>query len=147
VEQRIRVLDMKMSGDGDDAWRQDECLQTGTSAPLNERLMYKTPNLEIHSSLDRQIMKLSQHRSDVVCLFVCLSVSVCLCVTLVYSRRPNGWMDQDATWCGLRPRPRRHCVRWDPATPTEKVQQPRTFRPVSIVAKPSPMSASAELLK
>jgi len=25
--------------------------------------------------------------------------------------RPNGWMDQDATWYGGRPQPRRHCVR------------------------------------
>jgi len=24
---------------------------------------------------------------------------------------PNGWIDQDATWCGGRPRPRPHCVR------------------------------------
>ena len=24
---------------------------------------------------------------------------------------PNGWIDQDATWYGGRPRPRRHCVR------------------------------------
>jgi len=24
---------------------------------------------------------------------------------------PNGWMDQDATWYGGRPRPRQHCVR------------------------------------
>jgi len=24
---------------------------------------------------------------------------------------PNGWMDQDATWYGNRPRPRPHCVR------------------------------------
>ena len=28
---------------------------------------------------------------------------------------PNGSMDQDATWYGGRPRPRRHCVRWGPA--------------------------------
>jgi len=56
------VIDMKMSGDGDHARKQDECLQTGTSAPL----MYKTRNLELHSSLDRQPIKLSQHRSDVV---------------------------------------------------------------------------------
>jgi len=27
----------------------------------------------------------------------------------------NGCMDQDATWYGGRPRPRRQCVRWDPA--------------------------------
>ena len=25
---------------------------------------------------------------------------------------PNGWMDQDATWYGDRPRSRRHPVRW-----------------------------------
>jgi len=27
---------------------------------------------------------------------------------------PNGWMDQDATWYGGRPRPTPHCVRWGP---------------------------------
>ena len=27
---------------------------------------------------------------------------------------PNGWTDQDATWYGGRPRPKRHCVRWGP---------------------------------
>ena len=32
----------------------------------SERLVYKTRNLELHSSLDRQPMKLSQHRSDVL---------------------------------------------------------------------------------
>jgi len=25
---------------------------------------------------------------------------------------PNGWLDQDATWYGGRPRPRPRCVRW-----------------------------------
>jgi len=25
---------------------------------------------------------------------------------------PNGWMDQDATWYGGKPWPRRRCVRW-----------------------------------
>ena len=24
---------------------------------------------------------------------------------------PNGWMDEDATWYGSRPRPMPHCVR------------------------------------
>jgi len=43
---------------------------------------------------------------------------------------PNGWMGQDATWCGGRPRPRRHCVR----------------RQMSIAAKRSPISATAEHL-
>jgi len=30
---------------------------------------------------------------------------------------PNGWMDQDETWHGGRPRPRPHRVRWGPSTP------------------------------
>jgi len=30
---------------------------------------------------------------------------------------PNGWMDQDATWYGGRPQPRRHCVAWGPSSP------------------------------
>ena len=30
----------------------------------------------------------------------------------------NGWMDQDATWYGGRPRPRPHCVRWGPSSPS-----------------------------
>jgi len=29
----------------------------------------------------------------------------------------NCWMDQDPTWYGGRPRPRRHCVRWGPCSP------------------------------
>ena len=31
-----------------------------------------------------------------------------------YLLRPNGCMDQDATWYGDRPWPRRLCVRWGP---------------------------------
>ena len=33
---------------------------------------------------------------------------------------PNGCMDQDATWYGDRPRPRRLCVRWGPRSPSPK---------------------------
>jgi len=32
---------------------------------------------------------------------------------------PNGWMDQDATWYGSRPRPWPHCVRWGPSSPSK----------------------------
>ena len=47
------------------------------------------------------------------CLY---SLSV-LSVMLVYCGNvgvlwPHGWMDQDETWHGDRPRPRPHCVRW-----------------------------------
>ena len=30
------------------------------------------------------------------------------------------WMDQDATWQGSRPHPKRHCVRWGPSSPSPK---------------------------
>jgi len=33
---------------------------------------------------------------------------------------PYGWMDQDATWYGGRPRSKRHCVRWGPSSPSPK---------------------------
>ena len=33
---------------------------------------------------------------------------------------PNGWMHQDATWYGGRPRPRGLCVRWEPSSPPQK---------------------------
>jgi len=32
----------------------------------------------------------------------------------------NSWIDQDATWYGGRPRPRPHCVRWGPSSPSQK---------------------------
>jgi len=37
-----------------------------------------------------------------------------------YLLRPNGWMDQDATWYGGRPLPRRFCVGWGPRLPSPK---------------------------
>jgi len=48
-------------------------------------------------------------------------------------------MDQHATW------PRRHCVRWGPSS-APKAAQPPSFRPMSIVAKLLPISATAEHL-
>jgi len=59
---------------------------------------------------------------------------------------PNGWMHQDATWYGGRPRPWRHCVRWAPSPPPQKMGQPANFRLMSIVAKRSSISATAEQL-
>jgi len=37
-----------------------------------------------------------------------------------YPLRLNGCIDQDATWYGGRPRPRRLCVRWGPRFPPQK---------------------------
>jgi len=48
--------------------------------------------------------------------------------------RPNGWMHQDETWHGDRPRPRPHCVRWGPSS-SQKGGTAPTFLPMSIVAK------------
>jgi len=58
---------------------------------------------------------------------------------------PNGWMDQCATWYRGRPRPRPHCVRWGLSSP-QKGHSPSNFRPMSVVAKRSPISATAEHL-
>jgi len=38
--------------------------------------------------------------------------------------RPNGCMNQDATWYAGRPRPRRHCVRWGPSPLPPKGAEP-----------------------
>jgi len=42
----------------------------------------------------------------------------------------NGWMDQDAIWYGGRPRPRRHCVRWEPSSTTERGTVAPPFGPL-----------------
>ena len=56
-------------------------------------------------------------------------------------------MDQDAIWYGGRTQPRRHCIQLETSSPTERGTATPTFRPVSIVvAKRSPISATAELL-
>jgi len=59
---------------------------------------------------------------------------------------PNGWMDQNATWYKDRPRPRPHCVTWGPSSPSHKGHSPQNIWPMSIVARRSPISATAEHL-
>ena len=60
---------------------------------------------------------------------------------------PNGWMDQDATCYKGRPRPRPHCVASGPSSPFQKGHSPcPQFRPMYIVAKRSPISATVEYL-
>jgi len=65
---------------------------------------------------------------------VVLSVCPVLTVCDIGVLWPNGWMDQNETWHGGRPRPRPHCVRWGPSSPPQKGQTPN-FRPMSAVAK------------
>jgi len=49
---------------------------------------------------------------------------------------PNGWMDHDATWYGVKCRLGRRCVRWDRSTqlPSKRGTAP-SYRFMSIVAK------------
>ena len=42
---------------------------------------------------------------------------------------PNGWMDQDATWYGGRPRLRRHCFKCGTQLSRKKGAQPPVFGP------------------
>ena len=61
--------------------------------------------------------------------------------------RSNGWMDQDATWyteVGLGPGD--IVLDGDPAPLTERGTAAASFRPMSIAAKRSTISATAELL-
>ena len=61
---------------------------------------------------------------------------------------PNGWMDQDATWYGGRRRgPGNNVLDGDPAPIAERgtAAAPPKFRPMSIVAKGSSISAIAKL--
>ena len=60
---------------------------------------------------------------------------------------PNGWIDQDATRYGGRLQTRLHYVRCGPSSPNGKGHSsPLLYGPLSIVAKRSPISATAELL-
>jgi len=58
---------------------------------------------------------------------------------------PNDWMDQGATWCGGRPRPRPHCARWGPCPFPRKGAHPH-FSAHVYCGKRSPISATAEHL-
>jgi len=55
---------------------------------------------------------------------------------------PNGWMDQDATWYGGRPRPRQNCVRWGPSSP----QKGHTSSPLFCPCRLWPYSRPSQLL-
>jgi len=57
---------------------------------------------------------------------------------------PNGWMDQDTTWCEGRHWLRSQCVTWEPSSPQRDTAP--NFWPMSIVANQSSISATAEHL-
>ena len=61
--------------------------------------------------------------------------------------RPNGWMDQDATWYEGMPRPMPHCVRRGTSSPEKGIAttRPALFGPCLLCSR-SPISATAERL-
>ena len=58
---------------------------------------------------------------------------------------PNGWMDEDATWYGSRPRPRPYCVRTGTQLSPRKGHSTPLFGPCLSWPR-SPISATDELL-
>jgi len=64
---------------------------------------------------------------------------------------PNCWMDEGATWSSDMPRLRPRCVTWGSSSPSQKGHSPLSnfrplSRPLSIVTKRSPISATADHL-
>jgi len=111
-----------------------------------------TGNARLHSDRcvlpQAQTIVIAQKHVSIFGRLLCYATGPLSCVPVcnVGVLWPNGWIDEDATWCGGRPRPRRHCVRRGPCSPTEKgTAAPPTFQPMSIVAKRSPILATAEL--
>jgi len=75
----------------------------------------------------------------------CPVCSVCLSATLVYCVQTVGEIKMPlGTEVGLDPVD--ILLAWDLAPPTKRGTTPLNFRPMSIVAKRSPISATAELL-
>jgi len=75
---------------------------------------------------------------------LCYRTVFCLSVTLVYCGQTVGWIKMPlGTELGLGPGD--IVLDWHPAPPAKGHSTP-TFRPMSIVAKRSPISATAELL-
>ena len=70
----------------------------------------------------------------------------CLSVSDVGVLWPNGSMDQEPLGTEVGLGPGDIMLDGDPAPPRKGAQQPPTFRPMSIAAKRSPISATAELL-
>jgi len=80
---------------------------------------------------------------------LCYRTVVCpdypVCLYNVGVLWPNGWMNQDQN--ATRYVGRHHCVRWGPSSPIERGTAPLPHsRLMSIVAKRSPFSATADLV-
>ena len=61
---------------------------------------------------------------------------------------PNGWVDQDTTRHGGRPRTRRSCIRWGPSSPSMErgTAAPRPHFSAHFALARSPISAATEHL-
>jgi len=97
-------------------WKSCECAECPS---LQCRLLNLYQNLSIPSGYFHLVSCMSIFERPFVKRFdLCyrtVVLSVCL-VSNVGVLWPNGWVDQNATWYGGRPRPRPDSVRWDPAS-------------------------------
>ena len=114
-----------------DPWRGggirfSECRLSGGVSPLNPDV------INFHGHFWATVCKTLRPVLSDHCLSVCLSVLPVCDVSVLW---PNGWMDQNETWHGGRPRPQPHCVRWGPSSPPKRVTAPPNLRPMSTVAK------------
>jgi len=102
----------------------------GRPCPMPHSVRWGWPALPLkkgHSTPSFQYVCCGQTAEDATCTEVSLGPGHNVLdgdpkggITLIFGRCllwPNGWMDQDATWYGCRPRPRPHSVRWRPSSP------------------------------
>jgi len=73
----------------------------------------------IYSERERESLKTVRPMLSDRCVSVCLYCPTVLFVCDV-ALRPNGWMDQDATWCGVGLSPGHIVLDEDPAAPCKK---------------------------
>ena len=120
-------------------WGRDMQTDRQTDGPAADFINMWQPTWITHKRCFWHTCNMQQLRSSAskrVCLIlgrpfvkrICYRTVVCLSVLFVYDVGvlwPNGWMDQDSTWYGGRPRPNRYCVRWGPSSPHGKGSRTR----------------------
>jgi len=103
-------------------WRPNGCILDGDPAPLSKKGAEPPPQFSAHLDCGQTSR----------CIRMPLGMEVGLCVrrgpappqngggaTQIFGSCllwPNGWMDQDGTWHGNRPKRRRLYVRWRPSS-------------------------------
>jgi len=90
----------------------------------------------VHYGSKAYLLFRSNHISTGIYIYICFWATVCKTVCPMQSDRclsvcdvgvlwPNGWMNQDKTWHGGRPRPQPQCFRCGPSSPSPKGALPQ----------------------